>query len=184
MIGAQNAFVLRQGIRGEHVLAVAFTCALSDALLIAAGVGGLGLLVDAAPRAELVLRWGGAAFLLAYGLRSFIAAWRGGGGLTVTQDDRRGLAAVLLTCLALTWLNPHVYLDTVMLIGSVARGWPGREWVFGAGAITASFVFFFSLAYGARALAPLFARPGAWRVLDALVGVVMWVVAAGLLWPA
>lgn len=182
-IGAQNAFVLRQGIRGEHVFAVAFTCALSDAVLIAAGVAGFGLLTEGLPWLEPVLRWGGAVFLLAYGLRSFVSAWRGGAVLQVTDGAAQALAPVLLTCLALTWLNPHVYLDTVVLIGSVARGWPGQGLAFGAGAVAASFTFFFALAYGARALAPLFARPGAWRLLDMGVGVVMWAVAAGLVWP-
>lgn len=180
-IGAQNAFVLRQGIRRRHVFAVALTCALSDAVLIAAGVGGFGLLVERLPWLAQLMRWGGALFLLGYGARAFLSAWRGGGVLAADGAGGQSLGAALLTCLALTWLNPHVYLDTVLLIGSVARGWPGEELAFGSGAVAASFVFFFALAYGARALAPLFARPAAWRVLDLLVGAIMWAVAAALI---
>lgn len=180
-VGAQNAFVLRQGIRGEHVFAVALMCATSDMVLIIAGVAGFGLLVDSMPWLGLVMRWGGAAFLLAYGARAFLSAWRGGATLTAEGNGRQSLGAVLAACFALTWLNPHVYLDTVVLLGSVARGWPGQGAAFAAGASIASFTFFFSLALGARALAPLFARPAAWRVLDAMVGVIMWAVAAALI---
>lgn len=180
-VGAQNAFVLRQGIRGEHVFAVALMCASSDAVLIVAGVAGFGLLVEQVPWLGMVMRWGGAAFLLAYGARAFLSAWRGGEALSIEGNGRQSLAAVLAACFALTWLNPHVYLDTVVLLGSVARGWPGQELAFGAGASIASFTFFFSLALGARALAPIFTRPASWRVLDAMVGVVMWAVAAALI---
>ncbi|MBW7921313.1 MAG: amino acid transporter [Rubellimicrobium sp.] len=180
-VGAQNAFVLRQGIRGEHVFAVALMCAASDGVLIAAGVGGFGVLVEQVPWLGAVMRWGGAAFLLVYGARAFLSAWRGGASLEAGNGGRQGLGAVLATCFALTWLNPHVYLDTVVLIGSVSRGWPGQGLAFGTGAALASFTFFFSLALGARALAPLFARPSAWRVLDVIVGVVMWTVAAALI---
>ncbi len=180
VIGAQNAFVLRQGLLRRFVLPVVLVCAVSDALLIAAGVGGFGLLVDRLPWLATVLRWGGVAFLVAYGARSFRAAWAGSGALDAGQGNGQGLIPVLLTCLAFTWLNPHVWLDTVVLIGSVARGWPGRELAFGIGAASASFAFFFALGYGARLLAPLFARPNAWRVLDAGIGVVMWAIAAQL----
>ena len=181
-IGAQNAFVLRQGIARRHVFAVCLTCALSDALLIAAGIGGFGSLAHAAPWVGAVLRWGGAAFLLACGARSFHRAWRGQGMLAAARTGSTALAPVLATCLALTWANPHVYLDTVVLLGSVAAHYPGQGLSFGAGAVTASFVFFFALGYGARYLAPLFARPAAWRLLDLAVGLVMWAIAAGLLW--
>ncbi|MCC7321529.1 MAG: amino acid transporter [Rubellimicrobium sp.] len=180
VIGAQNAFVLRQGLLRRFVLPVVLVCAVSDALLIAAGVGGFGLLVDRLPWLATVLRWGGVAFLVAYGARSFRAARAGSGALDAGQGNGQGLIPVLLTCLAFTWLNPHVWLDTVVLIGSVARGWPGRELAFGIGAASASFAFFFALGYGARLLAPLFARPNAWRVLDAGIGVVMWAIAAQL----
>jgi L-lysine exporter family protein LysE/ArgO len=179
-IGAQNAFVLRQGLRRAHVLPVVLTCALSDALLIAAGVAGASALARSAPWVIEALRWGGVAFLLAYGLRSFHSAWKGGDALNATGAGTGSFAAAVATCLALTWLNPHVYLDTVVLIGSVSAAWPGEERAFGAGAVAASFTFFFALGYGARLLAPVFARPMAWRVLDAGVGAVMWAIAAGL----
>ena len=179
-IGAQNAFVLRQGIRRSHVFAVCLTCALSDALLIAAGVAGFGTLAQAAPWIEPVMRWGGALFLIAYGARALLSAWRGGAVLTVEGGAVEALGPVLATCLALTWLNPHVYLDTVVLLGSVAAQYEDRL-SFALGAMTASFVFFFTLGFGARRLAPLFARPQAWRVLDLGVGLLMWVIAAALI---
>lgn len=178
-IGAQNAFVLRQGLRGAHVFAVCLTCALSDAVLIAAGVAGFGWLIQAAPWVAPVMRWAGAAFLIAYGALAFRAAWRGGAALQAADAPVGSLGAALATCLALTWLNPHVYLDTVILLGSVAAQW--QAWPFGIGAVTASFVFFFSLGYGAGLLRPLFARPGAWRVLDVGIGCIMWMLAAGLI---
>ena len=179
-IGAQNAFVLRQGLRQEHVFAVCLTCALSDAILIAAGVSGFGILVTKLPWLEPVMRWGGAAFLIVYGARAFWAAWKGGGHLDAAGQGRASLKGVLLTCLLLTWANPHVYLDTVVLLGSVAAQYPAKV-NFALGAMTASFAFFFSLGYGARLLAPLFARPAAWRLLDVLVGAIMWMVAGSLL---
>lgn len=179
-VGAQNAFVLRQGIRRSHVLAVCLTCALSDAILIAAGVAGFGRLTQAAPWIEPVMRWGGAAFLVVYGARSFLSAWRGGAVLVAEGQGGEALGPVLLTCLALTWLNPHVYLDTVVLLGAVAAQYEDRLG-FALGAMTASVVFFFTLGYGARRLAPLFARPQAWRVLDFAVGLLMWTIAASLI---
>lgn len=179
-IGAQNAFVLRQGIRRSHVFAVCLTCAVSDALLIAAGVAGFGGLAQAVPWIEPVMRWGGALFLIAYGARALLSAWRGGAVLTVEGGAVEALGPVLATCLALTCLNPHVYLDTVVLLGSVAAQYEDRLG-FALGAMTASFVFFFTLGFGARRLAPLFARPQAWRVLDLGVGLLMWTIAAALL---
>lgn len=179
-IGAQNAFVLRQGLLRQHVFAVALTCAVSDAVLIALGVAGLDALMSTLPWLEPVLRWGGVAFLVAYGLRAFRSAWQGGGAMRAAEGAGQSLGAVLATCLAFTWLNPHVYLDTVVLIGSISSRFPGQEWVFGAGAMTASFLFFFTLGYGARLLAPVFAKPVAWRVLDVLVGCIMLLIAARL----
>jgi L-lysine exporter family protein LysE/ArgO len=179
-IGAQNAFVLRQGLRRAHVLAVVLTCAVSDAILIAAGVAGFGALALAVPGLETVMRYGGAAFLIWYGARALRAAWRGGAALEAGAGTG-SLRGALLTCLALTWLNPHVYLDTVVLLGSISAQYDDRLG-FALGAMTASFVFFFALGYGARALAPVFARPNAWRWLDALVGAVMWAIAGKLLW--
>lgn len=179
-IGAQNAFVLRQGVRREHVLAVCLFCAASDAVLIAAGVAGMGALAATLPQAGTVLRWGGVAFLAWYGARAFRAAWTGGEALAVAPGGGEPRARVIGTLALLTWLNPHVWLDTVVLIGSVASQYPGRSVAFGAGAATASFAFFLTLGYGARLLAPLFARPRAWRMLDALVGVIMWTIAIRL----
>lgn len=178
-IGAQNAFVLRQGLRRAHVLAVVLVCAVSDAVLVAAGVTGFGVLAEAVPGLEQIMRYGGAAFLLVYGARSFCAAWRGGVALEA-GEGAGSLRRAVLTCLALTWLNPHVYLDTVVLLGSVSAQYADR-FAFGLGAVCASFVFFFALGYGARLLAPLFQRPASWRVLDAGVGCVMWAIAIGLL---
>nr|WP_281495970.1 LysE/ArgO family amino acid transporter [Marivita sp. S6314] len=178
-IGAQNAFVLRQGLRRAHVFAVCLTCAVSDAILIAAGVAGFGALTEALPGLEWTMRVLGAAFLFWYGWRSFMSARKGGQALTAGQEAG-SLRAALLTCLALTWLNPHVYLDTVVLLGAISAQYPSQL-AFALGAMTASFVFFFSLGYGARLLAPLFARPRAWQVLDVLIGAVMWAIALKLL---
>lgn len=181
-IGAQNAFVLRQGLRRQYVLPVVFTCALSDAVLIAAGVLGFGTLAAQITWFEPLMRYGGAAFLTWYGARSLLAAWRGGEALQ--QDTAKSpvpsVWSVLATVLALTWLNPHVYLDTVVLLGSISSQYPDPM-IFGAGAMVASFTFFFSLGYGASLLAPVFARPRAWQVLDVLIGLTMWAIAAKLL---
>ncbi|SET32232.1 L-lysine exporter family protein LysE/ArgO [Oceanicella actignis] len=180
-IGAQNAFVLRQGLRREHVFWICLTCALSDALLIAAGVGGFGALAAAHPWLERAMTLGGAAFLLAYGAMRLRAALHPS-ALAMAQGAAMPLRAALGATLALTWLNPHVYLDTLALIGAVGARYAGAERLaFGAGAVTASFAFFFALGYGARALAPLFARPQAWRWLDLGVGALMWTLAFGLL---
>ncbi len=180
-IGAQNAFVLRQGLRREHVLPVVAVCAFSDALLITAGVGGLGSLLDLAPWLDEVMRVGGAAFLLTY---AALAARRAVRPSAITTDDAGAEVSVwpvVATALALTWLNPHVYLDTLVLLGSVAGSYGDDRWWFGAGAVTASIAWFVALGYGARLLRPWFARPSAWRVLDALIAVVMLLIAAMLL---
>ncbi|PJI94556.1 LysE/ArgO family amino acid transporter [Luteimicrobium subarcticum] len=182
-IGAQNAFVLRQGLRREHVGTVVALCAGSDLVLIAAGTAGLGAVVARSDAVLTVVRWGGAAVLLAYAAR---AAWRAlprGAEGTLHPAGARppaALGATVVTTLALTWLNPHVYLDTVLLLGSVAAGHGGQRWAFAAGAGCASVVWFVGLGYGARLLAPLFARPVAWRVLDGVVAVVMVLVAVSL----
>ncbi|KAF0675409.1 LysE/ArgO family amino acid transporter [Profundibacterium mesophilum] len=180
-IGAQNAFVLRQGLKRAHVFVVCLTCAVSDAVLIAAGVGGLGWIVSGAPWLISLLTWGGAAFLFIYGARAFRAALRGGERLEAEGRGAGSARDAILSVLALTWLNPHVYLDTVVLLGSIANGYPDARPAFAAGAMLASFVFFFSLGYGAILLAPLFARPRAWQLLDLFVGSVMWLIAASLL---
>jgi L-lysine exporter family protein LysE/ArgO len=177
-IGAQNAFVLRQGLRREHVLAVVAVCAVSDLLLILAGIAGLGAVVTARPVAVEVVRWVGAAFLLGYAILAARRAMRPS-GLQPTDRAPATLRATLLTSLALTYLNPHVYLDTVLLLGSVAQQHPHR-WLFGLGAAAASLVWFTALGVGARRLAPVLARPAAWRVLDGLIAVVMLALAVSL----
>lgn len=179
-IGSQNAFVLRQGILRQHVPAVVLTCALSDALLIAAGVAGFGTLANAAPWLTEVMRLGGAAFLLVYGALALRSALRGGAALEAAAEAPPSLARTLAICLALTWGNPHVYLDTVVLLGAVSADYSDRVG-FAVGAMTASVFFFTSLGFGARLLAPLFRREMAWRVLNASVAVVMWSIAASLL---
>ncbi|GIF10786.1 LysE/ArgO family amino acid transporter [Actinoplanes teichomyceticus] len=182
-IGAQNAFVLRQGLRREHVLWVVLTCALSDLALISAGIAGLGAVVSAQPALVTVIRWVGAAFLIGYAALAARRALRPASSLDPAGKAPSTLRATLLTCLALTYLNPHVYLDTVLLLGSVAQQHAHR-WMFGAGAAAASLVWFTALGAGAHRLGPLLARPGAWRVLDGLIALVMAGVAATLLIPA
>ena len=181
-IGAQNAFVLRQGIRREHVGAVALLCSVSDAALILAGVTGIGTIVERARVVLDVVRWAGAAFLMGYAVLALRRAVHPGELHATTGGPPVALRPVLTTAAALTFLNPHVYLDTVLLVGSIANqhGDPGR-WVFAFGAVLGSFLWFFGLAYGAGRLAPLFARPAAWRVLDGLIAVVMATIAVSLL---
>ena len=180
-IGAQNAFVLRQGLRREHVLPVVAVCALADALLIAAGIAGLGALIQSIPVLLDVTWIGGALFLLWYG---YAAARRALQANRMMPDEGQEipLAEALAMCLAFTFLNPHVYLDTVILLGSLANqaGENGR-WPFGAGAMTASLVWFISLGYGARLLAPLFKKIIAWRVLDSMIAVTMFGLGLSLL---
>ena len=179
-IGAQNAFVLRQGLRGEHVAAVVAVCAISDAVLIAAGVAGFGAASKALPWLGDAMRWGGVAFLLVYGALRFRAALNGGEALAPAAGQGAPLGKVVASCLVLTWANPHVYLDTVALIGSISAQYHPRQLAFGIGAATGSLTFFTALGFGARALAPLFARPQAWVVLEVIVGATMWAIAAGL----
>ena len=196
-IGAQNLFVLRQGLRREHVFAVAAICAASDALLIALGVSGIGLILQAVPWLVDVVRWAGAIFLVTYGLLAARRAWRPTGeALTADKSPdasgvaeqrapgagqagavraatRTRLVPVVLTCLALTWLNPHVYLDTVFLLGSIANAHGDSRWLFATGAMVSSVIWFFGLAFGARLLGRWLSTPRAWRILDAVIAVVM-----------
>jgi len=179
-IGAQNAFVLRQGLRREHVGAIVLLCACCDALLMTAGVAGLARLLGERPALALWLTAGGALFLAAYGVQALRRARRPAvlqaaqGTLSLT------LAQALAQAAAFTLLNPHVYLDTVVLVGSIGAQQGAGRWWFAAGASAASFLWFGSLGYGARLLAPVFARPRAWQVLDALIGLTMLALAAGL----
>lgn len=170
-IGAQNAFVLRQGIRREHVGVVVALCIVSDALLILGGTAGIGALVSRFPAVLDVLRWGGAAYLAWWAVRSFRSALK---PATLTAETPRSRGSVVATTLALTYLNPHVYLDTVVLLGSLAnQQGPGTRWVFAAGAVVGSVVWFCALGYGARALSGVLDSPRTWRVVDLVIGVVM-----------
>ncbi|MET3925998.1 LysE/ArgO family amino acid transporter [Devosia sp. 2618] len=184
-IGAQNAFVLRQGLKGEHVFAVSLACALSDAILIVVGVTSFARVATWLPWIDPVMRYGGAAFLIWYGARSMLAAMRADEALSVSETGAaRTLSATLLTCLAFTWLNPHVYLDTVVLLGTISTQFPGQQASFIAGAVTASFAFFFALGYGAALLRPVFAKPVAWRILEVVIALVMWGIALKLILAA
>lgn len=178
-IGAQNAFVLRQGIRGEHVVPVIALCTVSDLILIAAGIAGVGALVTTHPDAMTVAKLGGAVFLIGYGVLAARRAFRPS-ALNPSETSPARLAEVLLTCAALTWLNPHVYLDTVVLLGSIANEHRDQRWLFGAGAVMASALWFTGLGLGARRLAGLFATPLTWRILDALIAVIMVTLGIGM----
>jgi L-lysine exporter family protein LysE/ArgO len=179
-IGAQNAFVLRQGIRREHVGWVVLVCAISDAVLIAAGVAGFGAASQSLPWLGDAMRLVGVAFLLVYGALRFRAAWRGGEALVAAAASPVALRRVIGTLLLLTWANPHVYLDTVVLIGAISAQYAPYGLAFGIGAAGASFSFFVALGYGARLLAPVMARPQSWVVLEVIVGLTMWAIAAAL----
>lgn len=180
-IGAQNAFVLRQGLRREHVLPVVAICALSDALLIGLGVAGLGTLLQLVPWLLIAVRIGGAAFLIAYGVLAARRALRPAALVSEDGGEPTSRWTAVLTVLALTWLNPHVYLDTVVLLGSVAGTHGDERWWFGLGAAVGSILWFTALGFGARFLRPLFAKPMAWRVLDGVIAVVMIAIAVSLL---
>lgn len=185
-IGAQNAFVLRQGLKRQHTFVIASLCSLCDAALILLGVGGLGAIITALPILSIVATWGGAAFLLFYGFRSFRAAMHSEimnteAGVQHAARLRDTVAAVL----AFSLLNPHAFLDTVVLIGSIGAHYPSTQrFIFALGAMLASFTWFFSLAYGAAWLAPLFRHPLSWKILDFIVGCVMWGIAVSLIWSA
>ena len=197
-IGAQNAVVLRQGLRREHVGLVVLVCVVSDAILQTIGVAGVATLVMAEPWLETLARWAGAAFILGYALLSARRAWRGGGSLEAApeepdQDDatasapvrdatrrRSSRLATLLTILAVTWLNPHAIVETTVVLGSVAGTHGDARWWFLAGGIAASTIWFVGFGYGARFLAPLLRTERAWRVLDGAIAAVMVVIAITL----
>ncbi|MFE8949024.1 LysE/ArgO family amino acid transporter [Streptomyces sp. NPDC007856] len=181
-IGAQNAFVLRQGVRRDAVLAVVGICALSDAVLIALGVGGVGAVVVAWPGAVRAVGITGGLFLLCYGVLAARRVLRpGAAGLSTEGEAAGSRHRAVLTCLAMTWLNPHVYLDTVFLLGSLAADRGALRWTFGLGAALASLCWFAALGFGARLLGRFLARPTAWRVLDGLVAVTMLALGATLM---
>ena len=195
-IGTQNAFVLRQGVRREHVFTVALLCAVSDAVLILLGVAGVGVALQAAPWLIVIARWGGVVFLVTYATLALrralkpaetglvatpdaapsVATAAHGSGTTVTA--KKSLTAVVLATLAITWLNPHVYLDTIVFLGSVAQTQGDGRWLFAIGAFTGSFVWFFALAYGARYLGRFLSSARSWRILDIVIAVFMLVIAA------
>ncbi|WP_211097767.1 LysE/ArgO family amino acid transporter [Ahrensia marina] len=180
-IGAQNAFVLRQGLLKTHVFALCLLCASSDALLITLGVLGFGTLIQQSQTALIIVQFAGAAFLFFYGLQALMRALK-----PQAIEDIAGtgssLRSVLVTALALTFLNPHVYLDTVVLLGGISTQYAGfdRLW-FGAGAVLASFLWFFVLGYGARFLIPIFQKRRSWQILDTLIAIIMWVIAYSLI---
>ncbi len=181
-IGAQNAFVLSQGIRKRYIFTVPLICALCDTLLIIAGVAGMGALIERSPLLIKAASWGGAAFLFFCGTRNFISAWKNTGGLNKKESGEQSRQQVVLMTLAVTLLNPHVYLDTVVLLGSMSGTFPGMgRYYFGAGALTMSFLWFFGLSLGAGKLAPFFRTPRTWQVLDTLIGMIMWIIAFRLL---
>ncbi|WP_286741045.1 LysE/ArgO family amino acid transporter [Psychrobacter sp. UBA3068] len=171
-IGSQNAFVLKQGLKREHIFFVCLFCAVSDAFLITAGVGGFGVVTARYPQVVDIAKFAGVVFLLGYGLQSLYASVSVSHALTVEGQVVTSLKKALLLCFGFTWLNPHVYLDTLVLVGMVSTGAISKL-TFAVGAISASFFFFFALGYGARLLRPLFAKPKAWNILNALVGVLM-----------
>ncbi|MDN3261329.1 LysE/ArgO family amino acid transporter [Streptomyces sp. CSDS2] len=179
-IGAQNAFVLRQGVRRHAVLTVVGICALSDAVLIALGVGGVGAVVVAWPGALRAIGVVGGLFLVCYGVLAARRVLRPGTGLRAEGEAAGSRRRAVLTCLAMTWLNPHVYLDTVFLLGSLAADRGSLRWTFGLGAALASLCWFTALGFGARLLGRYLARPGAWRVLDGLVAATMLVLGVSL----
>jgi len=180
-IGAQNAFVLKQGLRREYILTVVLICTVSDALLIGLGVSSFHQILISMPWIEPLMRYGGALFLLIYGIKSMMAAWHSHEGLQASPDNKGSYWRVVLTALALTWLNPHVYLDTVLLIGSISSGFAGERLLFSAGAMSASFMFFFTLGFGAGTMRPLLSTPLAWRFIEVAVAFIMWLIAAQLL---
>ena len=171
-IGSQNAFVLKQGLRREHIFIVCLFCAVSDALLISAGVAGFGAVTARFPQVVTIAKFAGVIFLLGYGLQSLYASMHLSHALDTEGAVVTSLKKAILLCIGFTWLNPHVYLDTLVLVGMVSTG-ADNKLLFGLGAVSASFCFFFALGYGARLLKPLFTKPKAWNILDGLVGSLM-----------
>lgn len=179
-VGAQNAFILRQGIKGEHILMIILICIVSDAVAISVGVTGFSALMYAIPWLGTVLRLGGAAFLIFYGLNCALSAARGKSRLDISGETAGSAKMTALACLAFTWLNPQFYVDTMGLIGSLSAHYPGHQMNFGLGAILGSVVFFFTFGYGSRLLRPVLSKPKACRALDAGIAASMWCIAAGL----
>ena len=180
-IGAQNAFVLKQGLKKQAVFWVCFVCALSDSILVVLGITGFATVIQLYPELVGFAKWAGAVFLLWYGLQHAIQAFKSNQSLHAGSQNEIQLSKIIIVCLALTWLNPHVYLDTVVLIGSISTQFEQTKLYFALGVITASWFFFFSLGYGARVLIPVFANPKAWKVLDVVIALIMWSIAISLI---
>jgi len=180
-IGAQNAFVLKQGLKKQAVFWVCFVCALSDSILVVLGITGFATVIQLYPELVGFAKWAGAVFLLWYGLQHAIQAFQANQSLHASSQNEIQLSKIIIVCLALTWLNPHVYLDTVVLIGSISTQFEQTKLYFALGVITASWFFFFSLGYGARVLIPVFANPKAWKVLDGVIALIMWSIAISLI---
>ena len=180
-IGAQNAFVLKQGLKKQAVFWVCFVCALSDSILVVLGITGFATVIQLYPELVGFAKWAGAVFLLWYGLQHAIQAFQSNQSLHAGSQNEIQLSKIIIVCLALTWLNPHVYLDTVVLIGSISTQFEQTKLYFALGVITASWFFFFSLGYGARVLIPVFANPKAWKVLDGVIALIMWSIAISLI---
>ena len=183
-IGAQNAFVLKQGLKKQAVFWVCFVCALSDSILVVLGITGFATVIQLYPELVGFAKWAGAVFLLWYGLQHAIQAFQSNQSLHAGSQNEIQLSKIIMVCLALTWLNPHVYLDTVVLIGSISTQFEQTKLYFALGVITASWFFFFSLGYGARVLIPVFANPKAWKVLDGVIALIMWSIAISLMMTA
>ncbi|KJY84850.1 amino acid transporter [Vibrio galatheae] len=181
-IGSQNAFVLKQGLKNQHVFVICAVCAISDAILISLGVAGFGAIIAHYPAIEIMARYGGAVFLFTYAFLSFKSALTAHHGMNAAEQNNTSLLKAVSICLAFTWLNPHVYLDTVVLLGSISTQYQPNQFQFACGAIIASLIFFFSLGYGARFLAPLFKKPKSWKILEFLVGIIMSSIALSLIW--
>lgn len=183
-IGAQNAFVLKQGLKKQAVFWVCFVCALSDSILVVLGITGFATVIQLYPELVGFAKWAGAVFLLWYGLQHAIQAFKSNQSLHAGLQNEIQLSKIIIVCLALTWLNPHVYLDTVVLIGSISTQFEQTKLYFALGVITASWFFFFSLGYGARVLIPVFVNPKAWKVLDVVIALIMWSIAISLIMTA
>jgi L-lysine exporter family protein LysE/ArgO len=179
-IGAQNAFVIRQGLQRQHVLTVVLFCAISDALLIAAGTAGLGKLISTAPQLLEIVRWFGVTYLAFFGLKSLRSAFKHN-SLTLDQGTVVSRKKTILTVLGLTFLNPHVYLDTVIFLGSLANQFPAEKWLFTFGAMTASFIWFFTIGFGSKMAARFMVKVVFWRILDLTVAAIMFTLATYLI---
>ncbi|CAM2837463.1 LysE/ArgO family amino acid transporter [Acinetobacter celticus] len=179
-IGAQNTFVLKQGLKKQNIFWVCFVCALSDSVLTTLGIAGFSSILHHYPSIIQFAKWGGALFLIWYGYQHAVQALKSQQTMQMSSGNESNLIQSILMCLALTWLNPHVYLDTVIFMGSISTQFEHTVY-FALGAVSASWLFFFALGYGARVLIPIFESPKAWRVLDAIIAFIMWGIASSLL---